>query len=136
MRKTSGYQARKFNVGKLKERDVKTLYAQRIEECVPDFNASLSITEDWKALRDIITTTGDAILGKAGKMEQNNWFDTECAHATTIKMRHIERCSRKIIHAGQLKSIIWPRKKRKEYIRRRKRITMSLNLENLNTSEI
>jgi hypothetical protein len=44
-----------------------------------------SINEDWKALRDIITTTADAVLGKAGKMEQNNWFDTECEQVTTIK---------------------------------------------------
>jgi hypothetical protein len=85
LRETSRYQAKKFNVGKLKERDVKMLYAQRIEECLTDFNDSESINEDWKELRDIITTTADAVLGKAGKMEQNNWFDTECEQVTTIK---------------------------------------------------
>jgi hypothetical protein len=71
LRKTYRYQAKYFNVGKLKEHDVKILYAQRIEECLTDFNDE-SINEDWKALRDIITTTADAVLGKAGKMEQQN----------------------------------------------------------------
>jgi hypothetical protein len=80
MRKTSGYQVKKFNVGKLKERAVKILYAQRIGECLTDFNDSESINEDWKAFRDIITTTADAVLDKAGKMEQNN-----CEQATSIK---------------------------------------------------
>jgi hypothetical protein len=85
LRKTSGYQPKKFNVGKLKEQDVKIVYAQRIEGCLTDFNDSESINEEWKALRDIITTTADAVLGKAGKMEQNNWFDTECEQMITIK---------------------------------------------------
>jgi hypothetical protein len=40
LRKTSGYQAKKFNVGKLKERVIKLLHAQRIEECLTDFNDS------------------------------------------------------------------------------------------------
>jgi hypothetical protein len=50
-----------------------------------DFNDSESINEDWKALTYIITTTADAVLGKAEKMKQNNWFDTECEQVTTTK---------------------------------------------------
>jgi hypothetical protein len=64
--------SKKFSVGKLKERGVKILYAQRIEEYMTDLNDSESIAEDWKVLRDSITTTADTFLGKAGKMEQNN----------------------------------------------------------------
>jgi hypothetical protein len=136
MRKTSGYQSKKFNVGKLKEQDVKILYARKTKECLTGFNDSESINEDWKALRVIITTTADALLGKAGKIEQNNGLIQSVNKRLQLKMRHIERYSRKIIHARQLKSTIWHGEKRKEYIRERKRITMSLNLQNLNTSEI
>jgi hypothetical protein len=48
MRRISGYQVNMFNVGKLKERDATILYAQRIEECLTDFNDSESINEDSK----------------------------------------------------------------------------------------
>jgi hypothetical protein len=36
-------------------------------------------------------TTADSVLGKVDKMKYEDWFDAECEHVTTLKIRAYER---------------------------------------------
>jgi hypothetical protein len=42
------------------------------------------VSRAWKALATIIKMV-DTVLGKADKVEYNNWFDAECKHVTAVK---------------------------------------------------
>jgi hypothetical protein len=52
---------------------------------------SESVDGAWKALKEIITMSGDITLGKIGRVVHNYWFDAECKHVTIIKIEVYRR---------------------------------------------
>jgi hypothetical protein len=85
VRKKYGAQARKFNKETLKEPEVGARYAELINEHLSTLIHSESVNETWIELKDSITLTADAVLGKVDRAEYNQWFDAECERVTAIK---------------------------------------------------
>jgi hypothetical protein len=59
-----GFQAKKFNCGKLTDREVVTTYTGKIAEYLAGPSDSESVSRAWEDLRDVIVNAADVGLRK------------------------------------------------------------------------
>jgi hypothetical protein len=77
-RKMHGFQAKKFNCGKLVEQGVATRYTGKIAEYLAGLSDSESVSRAWEDLRDVIVNAADTVLGRIERVKRKNSFDEEC----------------------------------------------------------
>jgi predicted methyltransferase len=86
-----GFQAKKFNCGKLMDQGVATRYTGKIAEYLAGLSESESVSRAWEDLTDVIVNAADAVLRRIGRVKRNNWFDEECEQVTNLKNRAYKR---------------------------------------------
>jgi hypothetical protein len=84
-RKMLGFQAKKFNCGKLVEQGVATRYTGKIAEYLAGLTDSDSVSRAWEDLR-------------IERVKRNNWLDEECEQVTNLKNRAYKRMQQKNLY--------------------------------------
>jgi hypothetical protein len=67
-----GFQAKKFNCGKLVEQGVANRYTGKIAEYLVGLSDSESVSRAWQNLRDVILNAADAVLGRIARVKHKN----------------------------------------------------------------
>jgi hypothetical protein len=70
----------KFNLSKLKVKETNDSFKEEINNKLQnlELNSLENVESKWQAIKDILITTADSILGPAEKNNTKSWFDDEC----------------------------------------------------------
>jgi hypothetical protein len=124
-RKMHGFQANKFNCGKLVEQGVATRYTGNIAEYLAGLSDSEFVSRAWEDLTDVIVNAADAVLGRTERVKRNNWFDEECEQVTNLKNRAYKRIQQKNYTRGAVEECREARREEKRM--HKKEITINKN---------
>jgi hypothetical protein len=122
-----GYQAKKFNCGKLVEQGVATRYTGEIAEYPAGLSDSESVGRAWEDLRDVIGNAADAVLGRIERVKRKNWFDEECEQVTNLTNRAHKRMQQKNYTRGAVEEYREARREEKRVHKKKKGITINKN---------
>ena len=114
-----------------------------------DTASVLKVNEAWALLQNAITQTADTVLDRTERVTHKdwldaeceqattskNWLDAECEQATTSKNCAYKKCNKEIVHGNQWRNTELPEVRKKEYINKRRRYLLNVELRNLNVSE-
>jgi predicted methyltransferase len=122
-----GFQAKKFNCGKVVEQGVATRYTEQIAEYLAGLSDSESVSRAWEDLRDVIVNAAEAVLGTTERVKHKNWFDEECEQVTNLKNQAYKRMQQKNYTRLAVEEYSEARRKETECIKRKKGITINKN---------
>jgi hypothetical protein len=71
-RNMHGFQAKKFNCGKVVEQEVATRYTGKIAEYLAGLSDNESVSRAWEDLMDVIVNAADAVLGRIEGIKRKN----------------------------------------------------------------
>jgi hypothetical protein len=100
-----------------------------------DTASVLKVNEAWALLQNVMTQTADTILDRTERVTHKDWLDAECEQARASKNCAYKKKQQKIIHENQLRNTELTKVRKKEYINKRRRYLLNVELRNWNVSE-
>ena len=117
----------KYNIETLKNDEIVLNYKNKMKQEIEkmgikiDRNVNgIQIDDEWKTIKEIITTTAEETIGKIHGSKRNSWFDDECRIITEEK----NKAYLKMIQKGGIRSYteLYRNKRREEkHIHRKKK---------------
>ena len=97
----------KFNSSKLKVKEPSDSFKEEISNKAQnlELNNLENVEFKWQAIKDILITTADSILGLAEKSDSKSWFDDECRSATKDKNQAYQSTHQKRFTRNSVKKI-------------------------------
>ena len=83
-----GQRVRKYNMQALESKEVQQAFRNKILELkgsIPAVEDQRGINEEWSMCEKVIKDVADDVIGMQGPLQRNEWFDAECAAATSLK---------------------------------------------------
>lgn len=80
-----GGDRKRYNLEKLKDRDTKLRYQNKLEEVFSQHDNTNSTSETWKGIAAGIHSAAEDVLGIQQRQRRNYWYDDECKRATEVK---------------------------------------------------
>jgi hypothetical protein len=84
-----GQRVHKYNVQSLDNKEVQLAFRNKImelnESTSADEESQKGIEKQWSMCEKIIKEAAKSVIGMQGPPQRNDWFDDECAEATSLK---------------------------------------------------
>jgi hypothetical protein len=84
-----GQRVQKYNVQSLENEEVQQTFRNKITELNESTSAvevsKKGIEKQWSICEKILSEAAESVIGTQGPPQRNDWFDDECAEATSLK---------------------------------------------------